>query len=153
MVSTNIQQTNMLSTNNHFLPNHIPSLQHHPHHLPPPSFNRTHHCSMPLHKPVSAWPHMAKIMMTWEVSAMLLTATWQPTQMNDKDNKWLTRTTNGKRWVSYGDPPPLHYHHHQPPPPPTVFDDRQPPLRTPAMSPHPMTLPTTKPTAIIHHCS
>jgi len=64
MVSTNIQQTNTLSTNNHFPPNHPPLLQCHPHHLPPPLFNHTHHCSMPLHKPISAHgfrPHTEKI--------------------------------------------------------------------------------------------
>jgi hypothetical protein len=65
----------------------------------PPSFNHTHHHSTPLHKPISAhsfrW-HTAKMVMTREVGVMLLTATWQPTQTNDEDDKQLVGTTNGK---------------------------------------------------------
>jgi hypothetical protein len=64
---------------------------------PPLAFNRTHHCSMPLHEPISThdfrW-HTVKMVMMQEVGAMSLTAMWQPTQTKDEDDKQTTRMTN-----------------------------------------------------------
>ena len=82
------------STDNHH-PNHPPSLQRHPHLLPPPLHTPTTtivwqcHITSPLAQTVSDGD---------DVSATLLMATWQPIHTNNEDNEWTTWTTTNEWW-------------------------------------------------------